>query len=54
MMGKLTKQQVSANARKGRNRSPWGSWKGLVCKFPELNTSKRLREPCGATPKGKK
>ncbi len=45
-------KSTSAQAKKGKSASPWSRWNPPVCKYPELNTSKRLREPCGATPKG--
>jgi hypothetical protein len=34
------------NGRKGRNASPWGKWQPAVVRYPELNTSTKLREPC--------
>lgn len=36
----------SINGRKGRNKSPWGAWQPAVPRYPELNTSTNLREPC--------
>ena len=45
----ITKQisrQNSINGRKGRLKSPWGAWQDTTPRYPELNTSTNLREPC--------
>ena len=41
-----TSKANAANGRKGKKSSPWSRWNDLKCKYPQLNTSKRLREPC--------
>jgi hypothetical protein len=46
----MTEEQRSRmnakNGRKGRSKSPWGAWQPAVARYPELNTSTKLREPC--------
>lgn len=39
-------RQNQINGRKGRAKSPWGAWQPAVARYPELNTSTKLREPC--------
>jgi hypothetical protein len=44
-----TERQRKANAvngRKGKQASPWGKWQDRGSRYPELNTSTKLREPC--------
>lgn len=39
-------RQNAINGRKGKQASPWGKWQPNVARYPELNTSQKLREPC--------
>lgn len=39
-------RQNAINGRKGKRASPWGKWQDRQCRYPELNTSTRLTEPC--------